>query len=191
MNACVPITQMNSDPSASPPSDRQAFAILAREHHRGLLVYGRALIRDEAAAADLVQDAFVTAWHNLARFDVTRDFGAWMRGIVRNKWREHLRRHKREVDVDDATLEAWENRFAAWDDGRQSEAGEMFEQLDDCLGRLPTAMREAVSQFYYQDTPGEAAAAALGIDPSTLRKRLQRSREALRGCLENKLPTHS
>ena len=39
-----------------------AFAILAREHHRGLLVYARALCRNEATAADLVQDAFLTAW---------------------------------------------------------------------------------------------------------------------------------
>ena len=45
-------------------------------------------------------------------FDVTRDFGAWLRGIVRNKWRDHLRRHRREVDVDDATLEALKQNAA-------------------------------------------------------------------------------
>lgn len=182
---------MKPHPATDAPPNRQAFAILAREHHRGLLVYGRALAREEATAADLVQDAFVTAWRNLSRFDVTRDFGAWMRGIVRNKWREYLRLHKREVDVDDETLEAWENHFIAWDDGRQTGNGELFELLDDCLGRLPEAMHDAVQRFYYQDTPGESVAAALGIDPATLRKRLQRSREALRDCLEHKLPIHS
>jgi len=191
MNACIPALQMNPDPPADAFPNRQAFAILAREHHRGLLVYGRALARDEATAADLVQDAFVTAWQNLSRFDVTRDFGAWMRGIVRNKWRDHLRRHNREVDVDDETLEAWENRFITWDDGCRSGKGELFELLDGCLRRLPEAMHEAVSRFYYQDTPGEAVAASLGIDPATLRKRLQRSREALRECLERKLQPHS
>jgi len=182
---------MKTQPTAGAPPDRQVFAILAREHHRGLLAYGRALSRNEATAADLVQDAFVTAWKNLSRFDVTCDFGAWMRGIVRNKWREHLRRHKREVDVDDETLEAWENRFIAWDDGRQSGKGELFELLEGCVRHLPGAMQEAVRRFYYEDAPGESVAASLGIDPATLRKRLQRSREALRACLDNKLPTHS
>lgn len=182
---------MYPDPSAGAPPNRQAFAILVREHHRGLLVYGRALSSNEATAADLVQDAFVTAWQNLARFDVTRDFGAWVRGIVRNKWRDHLRRHKREVDVDDETLEAWESRLSLWDEARQTGNGDLFELLDDCLGRLPKAMHEAVSRFYYQDTPGETIAASLGIDPATLRKRLQRSREVLRECLEHKLPTLS
>lgn len=182
---------MKPDPTTSPPPDRRSFAILAREHHRGLLAYGRALAGNEATAADLVQDAFVTAWKNLSRFDVTRDFGSWMRGIVRNKWREHLRRHKREVDVDDETLEVWESRFITWDEGRSSGRGDILELLEDCLGRLPEAMREAVHRFYYQDNPGESVAESLGIDPATLRKRLQRSREALRGCLENKHQTHS
>lgn len=191
MNACIQPLFMNPKPITGAPPDRQAFAILAREHHRGLLAYGRALSRNDATAADLVQDAFVTAWKNLSRFEVTRDFGAWMRGIVRNKWREHLRRHKREVDVDDETLEAWENRFITWDYASQSGNGEMFEVLEDCLGHLPEAMHEAVHRFYYQDTPGESVAESLGIDPATLRKRLQRSREALRECLERKLPTHS
>jgi DNA-directed RNA polymerase specialized sigma24 family protein len=52
---------MNPDPVAMPPAGRQAFAILAREHHRCLLVYARALSRNEATAADLVQDAFIAA----------------------------------------------------------------------------------------------------------------------------------
>ena len=85
---------MNPDSMAIPPADRQAFAALARDHHRSLLIYARALARNEATAADLVQDAFIAAWRNLGRFDVTRDFGAWLRGIIRNKWREHLQRNE-------------------------------------------------------------------------------------------------
>lgn len=177
---------MNNDSPQSPASDRKAFAILAYEHHRGLLAYARALVGDEATSADLVQDAFVIAWRNLDRFDVTRDFGAWMRGIVRNKWREHLRRHSREVDVDEETLEAWEARFANWDASRQAGKGEVFDHLEDCLRRLPDAMQDAVRRFYYQDESGESIASSLGLGTAALRKRLQRARESLRACLERK-----
>lgn len=168
-------------------SASQAFAVLAREHHRGLLVFARALSHNDATAADLVQDAFVTAWRNLDRFDSTRDFGAWLRGIVRNKWREHLRRHRREVDVDDATLEAWENRLAQWDAGRQDGNPALFDALDDCLKRLPATLGEAVNRYYYRDQPGDSIATTLGIDAAALRKRLQRAREALRNCLDHKI----
>ena len=180
---------MNPPPPAIAPADRQAFAIQARDHHRGLLVYARALAHNEATAADLVQDAFIAAWRNLGRFDVTRDFGAWLRGIIRNKWREYLRRHCREVDVDDATLEAWEYRFAQWDANRDSGNAEVLDTLDECLKQLPDAMGEAVRRFYYREEPGEKIASALGIDTATLRKRLERARHALRSCLDRKLLT--
>ena len=172
-----------------PPAGRQAFAVLAREHHRCLLIFARALAGNEATAADLVQDALVTAWRNLNRFDVTRDFGAWLRGIIRNKWREHLRRHAREVDVDDATLEAWENHFAQWDANRIPGRAGLLDALDDCLKRLPDPLNDSVRRFYYQEEPGETIAATLGIDIATFRKRLQRARQTLRTCLDHKLPT--
>jgi RNA polymerase sigma-70 factor (ECF subfamily) len=178
---------MNPESMAIPPADPQAFAALAREHHRCLLIYARALARNEATAADLVQDAFIAAWRNLGRFDITRDFGAWLRGIIRNKWREYLRRHAREVDVDDATLEAWESRFAQWD--HSTGDADLLDTLDECLKRLPDAMSEVVRRFYYQEEPGERVASALGIDTATFRKRLERARHALRTCLDRKLLT--
>ena len=181
----------SSDITPVPLPGRQAFAILAREHHRGLLVFARALSGNNASAADFVQDAFVTAWRNLDRFDPERDFGAWMRGIVRNKWREHLRRHAREVDVDDATLEVWENQFAQWDEGRRAGNPELFDALEACVKRLPDTLREVVDRYYQREQPGDAIAAALGIDAGTIRKRLQRAREALRNCLERKLSTQA
>jgi RNA polymerase sigma factor (sigma-70 family) len=185
MNATA--TTMKPEPTPESPPGRQAFAILAREHHRGLLAYARALGRNEAAAADLVQEAFLAAWRNLERFDVTRDFGAWMRGIVRNKWHEQLRRDRREVPVDEETLAAWESRLARWDEARRDGAGGVFEALGDCVERLPEALGEPVRRFYYHDEPGGTVATALGLDAATLRKRLQRAREALRDCLDRKL----
>ena len=181
-------------PMTTPPDSqagRQAFAVLAREHHRSLLIFARALSRNETTASDLAQDAFLTAWKNLETFDTTRDFGAWLRGIVRNKWREHLRKHAREVDVDDATVDAWENNLARWDENRAHGNPGLLDALDDCLTRLPETMGDAVRRFYYQQQSGDAIASQLGIDATTLRKRLQRAREALRGCLDRKLPNHA
>lgn len=179
------------DVASREPAQKQAFAVLAREHHRSLLTYARALSRDETLAKDLVQDAFVSAWKNLERFDVTRDFGAWMRGIVRNKWREQRRRQGREIDVDEATLEVWESRLAGWDEQRQTGKAELFDALEDCLRHLPDTLGEVVRRFYYRDESGETISGALGIEVPTIRKRLQRGREALRTCLDRKLPHHA
>lgn len=170
------------------PDPRKAFNLLAREHHRNLLTFARALCGNPATAADLSQDAFVIAWRKLDDFDASRDFGCWLRGIVRNLWRDQLRKAGREFPVDEATLENWEAVNAEWDQSRRDGRVELFDALEDCLDRMPETTGEAVKLFYYQDQEGPEAAKTLGIDVTTFRKRLQRARQALRTCLDRKLP---
>lgn len=163
-------------------ADRTSFAILVKEHHRGLLAYATALTKESHTSRDIVQDAFVVAWRNLETFDVTRDFGSWMRGIVRNKWRESMRKSARQVALDEETLECLEADAKQWDDLRDQ--GGVFSKLESCLKKLPDTLSEAVKAFYYDEQSGEEAAAALHLQSSTLRKRLERARSGLRDCLQ-------
>ena len=166
-----------------PAMDRQQFSDLIRDHHRPLLAYARVLVGQPDRARDLVQDAFVAAWQALARFDVTRDFGSWLRGIVRNKWREDCRRHHREVSLGDPELARLEEAVNAWSSDDR-EAG-LLDRLADCRDKLPETLALAVHAYYDDDDPdGEHAAATLGINHATFRKRLERARTALRQCLE-------
>jgi len=161
--------------------DRRSFSILVREHHRGLLVYARTLTKEDHTSRDIVQDAFVIAWRNLGTFDVTRDFGAWMRGIVRNKWRESLRKNALEVSLDEETLELMEAEMKQWESHRDD--GGVFARLELCLKKLPDPLAKAVKAFYYDECSGAEAAEALKVESSTLRKRLERARGSLRDCL--------
>ncbi len=161
-----------------PAMDRARFADLIREHHRGLLAYATALVKSEAAARDLVQDASVAAWQSLAKFDVTRDFGTWMRGIVRNKWREYCRRASREVPLDEETLSRLERPFESSPDDAA-----LFDRLAECRGKLPAPMADAVRLTYDEGRTSDDAAELLSTTAAALRKRLERAREALRLCL--------
>ncbi len=165
-----------------PPMDRVRFSELIRGHHRGLLAYATALVKFEAAARDLVQDSCVAAWQSLGKFDVSRDFGTWMRGIVRNKWREHCRRHSREVSLDEETLERLERAF----DGSPADEA-LFERLAECRGKLPPPMAEAVRLTYDEGRTSDEVAGMLETKPAAVRKRLERAREALRLCLGREL----
>lgn len=181
MQAAIPMNSVETPPD---PMDRKTFSILVREHHRPLMVYARALVFDESAAADLVQDAFVAAWKSLGRFDVTRDFGTWMRGIVRNKWRDHCRMAGRNREVTDADLEVMEFEMCQWEEARQNGNGQVFERLEICMKRLPETLATAVKAFYYDGLDGEGVAENLKVNAATVRKRLERARSALRECLD-------
>lgn len=163
--------------------DRNRFSELILDHHRPLLAYARVLAGHPERARELVQDAFVAAWQTIGRFDVTRDFGSWLRGIVRNKWREDCRKNRREISLDDPELARLEEAVRAWcaSDG---EAG-LLERLADCRSKLPEALSDAIAAYYDEKRDGENAAALLGIATATFRKRLERARSALRLCLES------
>jgi RNA polymerase sigma-70 factor (ECF subfamily) len=170
--------------ACSPPDmDRSQFSDLIRDHHRLLLAYARVLAGNPEKARELVQDAFVAAWQTIGRFDVTRDFGSWLRGIVRNKWREDCRKHRREVLLGDPELATLEEAVRTWSAG-DGEAG-LLDRLANCRSKLPEALSLAVHAYYDEDLDGDGAAASLGIPPATFRKRLERARAALRQCLDS------
>ncbi len=156
---------------------------MAREQHRELLIYARVLTRNEEQSRDLVQESFVAAWQHMDRFDVSKDVGPWLRGIVRNKWKEMLRKASWQVALDDDGLEALESGLLGWQELRRDGGPGVFVKLEGCLEKLPEGLSASVQQFYYEEKSSEEAAASLDIASGTLRKRLERARQALRDCL--------
>ncbi len=165
-----------------PAMDSSEFSALIRQHHLTLLSYARALAGAEGTARELVQDAFVAAWQNVGKFDITRDFACWLRGILRNKWREHCRLHAREVILDEEALAHLEATLAPYPTGDAA----IFDRLAECRAKLPPPMAAAIRVFYDEELSSDAAATALALNPATLRKRLERAREVLRQCLGGK-----
>ncbi|BCX47247.1 hypothetical protein HAHE_11550 [Haloferula helveola] len=161
-----------------PVMDRARFTDLIRGHHRGLVAYATALVKSEAAARDLVQDSCVAAWQSLSKFDVSRDFGTWMRGIVRNKWREYCRKHSREVALDEETLSRLEEPYE-----RSPDDSALFARLAECRGKLPEPMADAIRVTYDEGRTSDEAAEVLSTTATALRKRLERARDALRRCM--------
>lgn len=149
-----------------------------------LLVYSRTLLWDEGEARELVQESLVTAWKNLRRFDVTRDVGAWLRGIVRNKWKEHCRRKGSRPEFAAGEPGEFEADLSAWESEKDRP---LLEALQECRDKLPDGLGDAVNQFYYEGLSGAEAAEKLGVNAATLRKRLERARIALHECLKSEL----
>ena len=164
-----------------------------REHHRELLVFAGAVTRDRAAAQDIVQDAFVSAWRRFTDYDETREFGAWMRGIVRNKLKDWFRARQRlPLGISPESLEFVELEIdiAAWQASKSEGAG-IFEIVGECVERLPANFKAAVRRFYFEGLDSEQAATALEISSANLRKRLERARALLHECIGGKTSAFS
>jgi RNA polymerase sigma factor (sigma-70 family) len=62
------------------------------------------ITRDDAAAADVAQDAFVAAWKNLAKLENPEAFGGWLLRITRNGALDRKRRDARATPVDGESM---------------------------------------------------------------------------------------
>jgi RNA polymerase sigma factor (sigma-70 family) len=164
----------------------KGFEALVREHHRRLLAYGLALTRRPEVAEDLVQDALLIAHRDLGKFDVDRDFGAWVRGIVRMKYLEWTRSHRTER-VSEIQLAELDARHRQWDRAAEEGWGDALEALRRCRELLGEHIADTLDLFYVDRRSCAEIALRLHVSEIVVRKRLQRARDVLGDCLEKRL----
>jgi RNA polymerase sigma-70 factor (ECF subfamily) len=140
---------------------------LFREHWPRAYRAARLVTRDDAAAEDIAQEAFLAAVRNLDRFDRRRPFAPWLHRIVVNRaidW-TRARRLRAEVELGEHVPAA-----AAEPDG------DTFAHIAD----LPPEHRAVVVLRYVLEyTPGEIAE-LLGLPRGTVNSRLRRGLDRMR-----------
>src|SRR5258706_1849134 len=172
--------------SGAKPLDPRGFETLLREHHRRLLSYALALTRRNDVAEDLAQDALLIAHRDLAKFDATRDFGAWVRGIIRMKYLEWTRSHRTER-MSEAQIEAIDAQHREWDRAADEGRGEALAALRLCREELGAHVVETLDLFYSDQQSCADIAVRLGTSEVVVRKRLQRARDVLGDCLRKRI----
>ena len=144
--------------------------------------YARALVRDRAAADDLVQDTLERAWSRVAQWRPGGDLRAWLFGIMHNLRVDQLRR----PGLNTLPLDAED--FAVPVRATQSDLLEVTD-LDTALARLPEEQRAVLLLVALEDMTYDEVAGALGIPVGTVMSRLARGRERLRLILEGRTPS--
>lgn len=164
----------------------RGFEGMVREHHRRLIAYALALTRRTDVAEDLAQDALLIAHRDFAKFDATRDFGAWVRGIIRMKYFEWTRAHRTER-MTEAQIDAIDAQHREWDRASEEGRGEALEALRLCRDELGAHVLETLDLFYGGGRSCADIAARLGTTEIVVRKRLQRARDVLGDCLRKRM----
>lgn len=170
-------------------NSKDLFEILVRENATMLRVYLRAAVRDWTTVEDIFQETILVAWQTLDRFDRTRPFGPWLRGIAAKHVLAHYRRQPGRTRLcDEVMLEELDNRMASL----HQHSGDTFDEKLDCLRKcmeeLPELLSEGIRQRYVLLLSREEMARRLGITEEAVKKRLQRARSQLLDCVLRKLP---
>jgi RNA polymerase sigma-70 factor (ECF subfamily) len=133
---------------------------------------------------DLAQEVFLTAFRSLASYRRGEDFGAWLRGIARNKLLNYFRSTARRSQA----MQRWREEVlrTVEDDLEQAAAAdraELIERLLCCIAQLPERLRRVVRAGLEGNRPVELAA-ALSTTVGAVYNLHYRANQLLRDCLQ-------
>jgi RNA polymerase sigma-70 factor (ECF subfamily) len=177
--------------------DEAAFAGLVRRESGKLLAVARRIVRSEEEAQDAVQDALLSAFQHLDRFEGEARLSTWLHRITVNAALMRLRSKKRRRE--DALEEllpgfAEDGHHAApvstLREGAEDEiaSAELSAIVRAAIDELPEGYRTVLILRDIEEMDTAEAAAALGIGSDACKMRLHRARQALRTLLEQRLP---
>jgi RNA polymerase sigma-70 factor (ECF subfamily) len=168
----------------------ELFYELVRPYERRVYAAAMAILRNEADAEDVAQEAMLKAFANIRQFRAEARFSTWLIQITVN---EALMRRRRERTV---VMEGIDDRrddeadyaprdFADWREipSEALERKEIRQRLAEALGTLDRKYREVFVLRDMEHLNIQETAEALGISVASVKTRLLRARLMLRDLL--------
>ena len=180
--------------------DADAYEELVRLHSGRLIALARQILGDEDLARDAVQDAFMSAFRSMDRFNGDARLSSWLHRIVMNAALAKLRVKRRRPEsffAEEFGIGAGEDpldrtEIAGPCDGPTRVDDEIARReearfVQDCIARLKESHRAVLTLRYIHEYDTEQTARILGVGPNTVKTRLMRARDALRGYIEREV----
>jgi RNA polymerase sigma-70 factor (ECF subfamily) len=169
--------------------DNDAFRVLVERHSRPLFRLAYRMTGNQQDAEDVVQDSFLRAYKQLARFDERASFGTWLYRIASNCSLDLMRSRKRrnelagaaDSEAPDAML-ALPSHDPAPD--RMAMSGEVRERVAGALTELSAAERTAFVLRHFEGMCIEDVGRVLGCQPGAAKHSVFRAVQKLRRALE-------
>jgi RNA polymerase sigma-70 factor (ECF subfamily) len=168
--------------------DHAAFEELVRRHQDAAFRVAHLIVRDPAEAQDVAQEAFVSAYRGLSRFDERLPFRPWLLRIVTNQALNVVRSAKRRTAMTERYERQVEGNAAAPSPERGAEAAELAQRLWRAVGALDERDQAVIYLHYFLDASEAETAAAIGRPRGTVKSRLHRALRKLRAVVEERYP---
>ncbi|HVU03745.1 MAG TPA: sigma-70 family RNA polymerase sigma factor [Polyangiaceae bacterium] len=170
--------------------DRSAFRRLVERHQRRAFAIAIGLVRDEADAHEVVQEAFLRVFKGLDAFEGTSSFFTWLYRIVSNLsidvMRKPSRRETESLDVS-RVEDADEQPLVAQIDGADPldvvRRREIQASIEVALAALPPYHRGVILMREVEGMSYEEMAEAMGVSKGTIMSRLFHARRKLQRAL--------
>jgi RNA polymerase sigma-70 factor, ECF subfamily len=163
------------------------FAQTAEKHRAQLLWLAQRITPQREEAEDIVQEALLKAFRNLAQFRGDAQMSTWLRAIVQNTARDWLRNQKGRVQLpleqtnpaDGATM-LFDFPHPAENPEDRCERKELEWILRSELKKLNSVSRRAIQLCVLEELSHRAAAHALNVSVITVKSRVFSGKQRLK-----------
>ncbi|HEX2226135.1 MAG TPA: sigma-70 family RNA polymerase sigma factor [Candidatus Binatia bacterium] len=163
--------------------ETEAFAILVERHQKNIFNLLYRMLGDYDDAAEVSQEAFLSAYRSIKSFRGDASFSTWLYRIAVN----HANTRRKTVALlhhRAARIESLETTTdGASDPADALERKEMRERVQAALNGLDAEDATIILLRDLQDVPYEAVADILDVPIGTVKSRLHRARRALKARL--------
>lgn len=162
--------------------DPAAFIQLYERHRSTIFRFSYRLSGTVEAAEDITHDCFLSLLRKPENFEANRaSLRTYLISAARNLWLKRLRDSGKESALD----ERFEDEFVAVEQQplRILLDNELTLKVQEAVSQLPPLQREALILFEYEGLALSEIATTVGADVGTVKSRLYRARERLRGLL--------
>lgn len=156
----------------------ERYADLVTRYHIGLIIHCERIVGSRDDAEDVAQEAFIKAYQQLHKFNSKQGrFSTWLYKIATNIALDFLRRHKRQLRVDnlDDFLEATMPTYLQ-DEERRAVQKAVTELM-------PPEYRKVIEAYYWHGKNYQQIADELGTPINTIRTWMRRAKLQLKGKL--------
>ena len=177
--------------------DVQAFGSLVEKYQKKMLNTAYRMIGDYQEACEVTQESFLSAYRGIKKFRGEAAFATWLTGIVLNQARNRLKQMKTRsryesvsLDVPVESPEGMITREVASEDcsaSEQLEKKDTARMIQDCLNDLDPEFREVVVLREIQGYSYDEIRGILDLPEGTVKSRLFRAREILKGILKKRM----
>jgi len=163
------------------------FEIVMRRYNQRLYRVARAILRNDAEAEDVMQDAYVRAYEHLDQFAGKAKFSTWLTRIAVHEALTRQRRAKRYQELepmsepDGDPMDGFAS--AGLNPEQQTSNRQIRSLLEEAVEKLPDAYRAVFMLREVEEMSTTDTASALDITEENVKVRLHRARALLRKSL--------
>ncbi len=161
--------------------NKLAMQLLYERHNVRLFRFALRLIRNEAAAEDVVQAVFLDVWRKAEEFKGYSEVSTWLLAIVRHKALTVFR-YRSADPLDEEGVACVADSADTPEMATQKAQGRSI--IRNCLTQLSPAHREIIDLVYYHGKSIEEVAKIVGIGVNTVKTRMFYARKYLAKLLQ-------